>query len=815
LRDELSKVVRFGGFDDPKTTLAEALDQLAKRYHVAFDVYDAAFKAEQIPEVLKTEVAQPPIPEMTATLATVLKKVLARIPVPSHAVYLIRGDTIEITTGQVAQSEKAIRVYPVADLVIPIPPPGQFVQQNLLNQTGAVGVGGGFNFGGGGFNFGGGGFNFGGGGFNFGGGGFNFGGGGFNFGGGGFNFGGGGFNFGGGFNIAGGAFNAGGGFMGGNFNAQFGGQFQGNFNGPQGNTNFVGGFGLQNNNQSRVLITLIRQVIAPKTWSAPYNPITGLPLDPLQMGNDPAAAGQSVDPNSLGFYPPAMALVVSAPTRIYVNDATRPVLGGAAGGGMGALERDRRGTEFVRIDGSAPPLAFRPPRGGTRDDPKAPRLDPRSVWQDALAKAPASPGLVIAVSDFLAMNQEWEHAAEFLKANLRQGIVVKPWVYEALALALREAGGSPEEVERAEVSAADLQPQNAQSFQHAAHAMADLKRYDRAVAFSRQAALLQPGAPLSYSEALIYAELAHDSQAMEWAAGSLLKQDWPYHNDELQKKAVQKLESLARALEKDRHKDEAERLLDRVHQERQRDLVIKMSYQGEADLDLKVKGPCGIVCSALNRQTVGGAILIGDALAEMSQETYLVAQAFPGDYEVTVERIWGQPQGNRAQLKIIRHQGTPQQEEELVMVDLKANHPIKVRLKEGRRTETAYVAPQSALQTEEPMPMPESTGTVLNELRKLADPEITGVTRGIRGGVYSSGTPRATPAPTKAPVASKNDRLLFQNRVEQVMGHGVDLTAQAVLSADRRSIRLSMTPMFEAAQLTPPTVTSPLIPGAP
>src|SRR5262249_43475607 len=92
-----------------------------------------------------------------------------------------------------------------------------------------------------------------------------------------------------------------------------------------------------------------------------------------------------------------------------------------------------------------------------REDPKKdpkdpnkpkfdPTLDPKVIWQDALARAPAEPGLIIAVSDFLAILQKWDHAAEFLKANLRQGYVVKPWVYEALALALRESKASPDEI---------------------------------------------------------------------------------------------------------------------------------------------------------------------------------------------------------------------------------------------------------------------------------------------------------------------------------------------------------------------------------
>jgi hypothetical protein len=103
----LNKIVKFAGFDDPKTTLAEALDSLAKRYDLAFDVNERGFKLETVPDVLKTEVAQPnPIPEMNATLDTVLKKVLARVPSSSGATFLIRRDRIEITT--VAEMRKEV-----------------------------------------------------------------------------------------------------------------------------------------------------------------------------------------------------------------------------------------------------------------------------------------------------------------------------------------------------------------------------------------------------------------------------------------------------------------------------------------------------------------------------------------------------------------------------------------------------------------------------------------------------------------------------------------------------------------------------------
>ena len=141
LRDLLAKVVKFGGYDDPKTTLAEAIAQLQLKYDLNISVNEKAFKFDQVMDVAKTEIAVPtPIPEMKTTLSTVLKRILARIPAPSGATYIIRRDEIEITTGQFALGEKTVRTYPVADLVTPIATPGAFQQQNAINnfQPGSI-----------------------------------------------------------------------------------------------------------------------------------------------------------------------------------------------------------------------------------------------------------------------------------------------------------------------------------------------------------------------------------------------------------------------------------------------------------------------------------------------------------------------------------------------------------------------------------------------------------------------------------------------------------------------------------------------------
>jgi hypothetical protein len=244
--------------------------------------------------------------------------------------------------------------------------------------------------------------------------------------------------------------------------------------------------------------------------------------------------------------------------------------------------------------------------------------------------------------------------------------------------------------------------------------------------------------------------------------------------------------------------------------------VVKLAWQGDADLDLQVKGPAGSVCSPLNRRTVGGGVLIGDSLADMTSETYLAAQAFPGQYQVHVERVWGHPLGNKAQLKVIRHQGTPGEIEEVKTIDLSANQPITVTLKVGHRTETAYVPPPTeARALDGPTAAPtEEPDHILHQLAVLADPEVTAFERGFSGGMSSAGIPAPASRPLTLPERSPEDRTLMRTRVASFVRNSLEVTAQAELSADRRAVRISLSPVYSpAAALGPPVIDNPLIPG--
>src|SRR5207244_5035814 len=147
----------------------------------------------------------------------------------------------------------------------------------------------------------------------------------------------------------------------------------------------------------------------------------------------------------------------------------------ANGGGRGD-ERKKNTPKVVRLDPTKTPA----------------EVDPTKVWNEALGKGGVDAGMVVATADFLFEAGQFQHAAEFLKANLRAGIVVRPWVYESLAVALEASGGDPDEIRRARLSAVALDPKDAQGFLQAARTMAEHKQYDRALAFCRQAALLEP-----------------------------------------------------------------------------------------------------------------------------------------------------------------------------------------------------------------------------------------------------------------------------------------------------------------------------------
>jgi tetratricopeptide (TPR) repeat protein len=746
--------------------LKDVVDILNDRYDLNLIVAENAFATVGLPKVMEQPVTLPKM--VNVSISTVLRMLCNQLRGETGygGTYLIRKDLVEITSTYHAAAEKTIRAYPVADLVISIP---NSINQQALNQSinalgqvtninnplglppGQLGIGG-INLGIGGVNLGAlGGANLG---------------------------------------ALGGALGALGGALGALGQAAGVGGLNFGFQGANvGNNQFgnLGGqFGLQGADQSQKLMELIVDTVGlPGEWRPlrrNNDPLTN-PNPGPGPGAEPPDANGTFKPellNSLGYYSPARALIIRGSSKIHTRQGEINIGGPNANPGMTKLDDKRPGVDVAAKDKPAGPAQV----AGVKDQRDKKQVDPKTAWQEVLAQGVKNPRAIIETADCLIENKKYDHAVEFLKAALREGIVDQPWAFEALGVALQMTDASTDEVERALVSAVDLTPKDPQAYLKTARALNNLKDHKLALSFCRQAAALQPNSSDSYSAAMAMAHDSKDSEAMAWAAGKLLAQDWPLENENLHSTAQDQLDELSALLKKEKRQAEADQMVASVQQSRERDLVIRLRWQGNADLDLQVKEPIGTVCSFQQRQTAGGGTLMGDTLSDTTSETYVAAQAFSGTYEVKVVRVYGQPLNSSAIVEVVRHEGTPQQKIERHKLTIDTSNTLRVTLDDGHRTTAASVPPPSVRQRPEGEEAP-AQENVLAQLRMMTNPvygEVRGESKGVRGGFTGASVeqPKAKPASKPTPEAT-----LINNKVSSFVKDALNVSNQITIRGAR------------------------------
>jgi hypothetical protein len=91
---------------DNKTPLKDLLDFLHTNYKLDIDINEAAFKGDGIDNVLDMQLGDRVLPKTeNIRLERLLRRVLARIPSPSGATFVLRRDGIEITTNQAIRTQ--------------------------------------------------------------------------------------------------------------------------------------------------------------------------------------------------------------------------------------------------------------------------------------------------------------------------------------------------------------------------------------------------------------------------------------------------------------------------------------------------------------------------------------------------------------------------------------------------------------------------------------------------------------------------------------------------------------------------------------
>ena len=402
--------------------------------------------------------------------------------------------------------------------------------------------------------------------------------------------------------------------------------------------------------------------------------------------------------------------------------------------------------------------------------------EPRALWDDYFEKRTPSPvdirNLVVQLNEA----QKFEHVIAVIESAIRHD-QVQPWMFPVLATTMKIVGRPPEAIERVLLSQVDYGGKDVSSMVYSGAYLTRFGAERQALKMYQQASLVAPARPEPYIMGLRLARKLKDYDAVEWAAAGILTNAWTPDYRTLHQNAINAVRDSMQELTNAGKVERAEQMEIAMAEARKRDLALKLTWSGEGDVDLIVEEPWGTICSSTTPQTAGGGAFVHDGAGpeqKNSYDAYVCAEAVPGFYRVRIRHIWGTIVGKRAKLEVIRYRGSANETRKSYTVVLgQEDAVVRISLKEGRRSERRDVPRDDA----------EATSG------------LTGPGRGrvqLTGGVGSEGR--------QAGRRFQNSRAFrgganpgFQP-VVRTLGDGVSNAAMAVISGDRRYVRLSLNP---------------------
>lgn len=359
----------------------------------------------------------------------------------------------------------------------------------------------------------------------------------------------------------------------------------------------------------------------------------------------------------------------------------------------------------------------------------------------------------------------------------------QPWMYTVLALEMERAGRPREDVERVLLSTTDFSAVNVTNILYSAAFLVRFGAKERALAMYRQASAVDPTRLEPYALGLKLAGEAHDPEAVAWAASGILQRAWNADHERLHRDAEAVASEMEALLRKSGNDEAADRLAQAVAEARKRDLVVELSWSGKADLDLLVEEPSGAICSADNPTTTGGGIFIHDGYGgdqTDAYDKYVCPKGVSGDYRLTVRHISGEVVGKRAILKIIRYQGTSRESVEQFTVKLaERDKVVRVTLQHGRLKELSAI-PLLDVPREDP-----ALARRRNRRERLVGNTKEARRAGARLAADRERQFGGPMGPGYQPIIT-------------VIPEGAAMTAMAVVTGDRRYVRMTLQPMFTA-----------------
>ncbi len=368
------------------------------------------------------------------------------------------------------------------------------------------------------------------------------------------------------------------------------------------------------------------------------------------------------------------------------------------------------------------------------------------------------------------------------------------WMYDVLAMSMKVDGRPKEDIERVLLSRVDFTTTDIPNLLDSALFLMALDGKAPALRLCRQASELDPTMPQPYLMGLKLARDAKDHEATEWASSGILTHTWTKDRERRHRDAEDAALDAIQQLEKSERTQEAARLKKSLSEALRRDLIVRVEWDGKGDLDLAVAEPFGTVCSASEPLSTGGGVLVHDGYGLKTKDCfdeYVCVRGGSGTYRARISYVSGAVDANivgkRCQLIITRHAGSPVQTVEKISVKLeRTTQDVTFELKDGRRKQ---VGPAPAVEQAAKAP---SRQELLAKLM-LGNGNGIGVYGQFMGGNGGAGGQGQGVVQTSA---RQGNGAVGYRPVIGLIQEGVTLTASAVVSADRRYVRMALTPAF-------------------
>jgi len=392
---------------------------------------------------------------------------------------------------------------------------------------------------------------------------------------------------------------------------------------------------------------------------------------------------------------------------------------------------------------------------------------------------------------------------------------IQPWMYQAYALSLAATDAPDADVERALLSAADF-AETPEDLLNVAARLEDMGQLSAAMKLCRQISAADVDRREPYVMGLRLAKRLDQPADLAWACEGVLGLAW---SDKFQP-LVEEARLVARATHQELlaegDNESAKQFSEALRRAASHDAIVRVSWTGDADIDLAVEEPSGTVCSLDSPNSTSGGTLLGDAYPGANDdatgqvsETYLCPKGFSGEYRVLLRRIWGNVSTGKVTVEILTDVGRPEQK--FIRQDIplmEQNALVIFEVKEGQRKEKLADA-----QVEHLADFGRNVGHEM--LGQFIGPAAGGGLNNQPANAlgdnrqllqeFFSDYPSLIPGATGGAIGTGGVNGINGFNPQGGVGYmpvittlpeGASLTTLAIISADRRYVRISPAPIF-------------------